>query len=52
MTQLLNEKPNDEHFALLSAGCASQEKLNSSKTVGQMIKINLQKPDFVNSNGV
>jgi len=49
---LLNEEPKDENFSLLSAGRASQEELTGSKTVGYMIKINPQKPDFVNSNEV
>jgi hypothetical protein len=33
--QLFKDEENDEHFALLSAGCASQEKFNPSTGSGQ-----------------
>jgi len=35
---LPNGEQKDEHFASLSAGCASQHKLNSSTSVGYLIK--------------
>jgi len=44
-TQLFNDEKKDEHLASLSAGCASQRKLNIVSIAGYQIK-NYQKNGF------